>query len=60
MEKKFVPEDFIIPEKLETESFRLRMLSAGDAEKDYEAVMSSRLELRNPRGGSIWIQLYTS
>lgn len=43
---KFVPDDFIVPEKLETDKFRLRMLSVDDVEKDYEAVMSSREHIR--------------
>ena len=47
MVKKFVPDDFIIPEKLETEEFRLRMLTVDDVGKDYEAVMSSREHLRS-------------
>jgi hypothetical protein len=37
----FVPPDFKIPEKLETEKFRLRMLTVNDVVKDYEAVMTS-------------------
>jgi len=44
---KFVQDDFIVPEKLETEKFRLRMLTVDDIEKDYEAVMSSREHLRS-------------
>jgi hypothetical protein len=36
-----VPPDFKIPEKLETEKFRLRMLTVNDVVKDYEAVMTS-------------------
>jgi len=44
---KFVQDDFIVPEKLETEKFRLRMLTVDDVEKDYEAVMSSREHLRS-------------
>jgi len=47
MTEKFVPDDFIIPEKLETEKFRLRMLTVEDVEKDYDAVMSSREHLRS-------------
>ncbi|MCT4508096.1 MAG: hypothetical protein N4A48_04930 [Tepidibacter sp.] len=45
MLNKFVPDNFIVPEKLETEIFRLRMLTTDDVEKDYEAVMSSREHL---------------
>lgn len=37
----FVPESFDVPEQLETDSFRIRMLSIHDAVKDYDAVMSS-------------------
>jgi len=37
----FVPTDFNIPEKLETEKFRLRMLTVNDMVKDYDAVMTS-------------------
>ena len=37
----FVPSEFIIPEKMETEEYRLRMLSIDDVEKDFEAVISS-------------------
>jgi hypothetical protein len=42
MAKLFVPPDFVVPERLETEHFRLRMLSAADVDKDYEAVMESQ------------------
>jgi hypothetical protein len=37
----FVPSNFKVPEKLETEEFRLRMLSVNDVVKDYDAVMTS-------------------
>ena len=50
MTEKFVPDDFIVPEKLETEKFRLRMLTVEDVEKDYDAVMSSREHLRSLAG----------
>lgn len=46
MNTKFVPDDFEIPEKIETGKFRLRMLTAKDVDKDYEAVMSSIDHLR--------------
>ncbi len=39
---RFVPNDFEIPATLETDHFRLRMLSLDDVEKDYEAVIESR------------------
>ena len=41
-EKLFVPEDFVVPPTLETERFRLRMLSVDDVEQDYEAVMETQ------------------
>lgn len=41
MHKPFVPKDFQVPEKLETDKFRLRMLTVNDVVKDYDAVMSS-------------------
>ncbi len=37
----FVPADFKVPERLETEMFRLRMLTVNDVVKDYDAVMTS-------------------
>ena len=40
--KQFVPKDFAIPAGLETEQFRLRMLSVDDVEKDYDAVMETQ------------------
>ena len=36
-----VPEDFIVPQRLETPEFLLRPLMIGDVVKDYDAVMSS-------------------
>ena len=41
-----VPKDFKVPEVLETEKFRLRMLKISDVVKDYDAVMSSLNHLR--------------
>ncbi len=41
MFKPFVPSDFSVPEKLETDKFRLRMLKITDVEKDYDAVITS-------------------
>ena len=41
MFKPFVPPDFEIPQKLETDKFRLRMLKVTDVVKDYDAVMTS-------------------
>jgi len=49
----FVPSDFQVPAVLETERFRLRMLSVDDAEKDYEAVIESR-ELLHATFGGPW------
>lgn len=44
--KKLVPDDFIVPLILETASFRLRMLSVQDVEKDFDAVITSAERLR--------------
>jgi|TARA_B100000749_G_scaffold144963_1_gene111199 RimJ/RimL family protein N-acetyltransferase len=41
MKKKFIPTDYIIPEVLETDRFRLRMLTVKDVKLDYDAVMTS-------------------
>jgi RimJ/RimL family protein N-acetyltransferase len=48
----FVPENFEVPAVLETERFRLRMLSVEDVEKDYKAVIESRELLHSM--GSTW------
>lgn len=48
----FVPDTFEIPVVLETERFRLRMLSVDDVEKDFEAVIESRELLHSM--GSTW------
>ncbi len=37
----FLPPKFTIPETLETDKYRLRMLTVNDLIKDYDAVMSS-------------------
>ena len=42
----FVPNDFEVPAVLETDQFRLRMLSVEDVEKDYEAVIESQALLQ--------------
>ena len=47
----FVPLNFEVPAVLETEQFRLRMLSVDDVEKDYEAVIESRELLHSMFGG---------
>ncbi len=51
--KRFVPDDFEVPTSLETDCFRLRMLSVDDVEKDYEAVIESR-ELLHMMFGGPW------
>jgi len=50
-ENQFVPDDFKVPASLETDCFRLRILSVGDVEKDYEAVIESRGLLHTMFGG---------
>ena len=50
----FVPSEFIIPEKMETKEFRLRMLSIDDVEKDFEAVTSSREHVSKVWPDSDW------
>lgn len=44
--RRLVPPDFQIPRVLETDKFRLRMLTINDIIKDYEAVMTSIDHLR--------------
>lgn len=41
-----VPDDFSVPELLETDRLRLRPLTIGDAVKDYDAVTTSETRLR--------------
>jgi hypothetical protein len=48
----FVPADFNIPVKLQTEKFRLRMLTVNDLVKDYDAVMTSLDHLKGVFGPS--------
>ena len=50
----FVPDDFTVPEKLETEEIRLRMLTVNDVVKDYDAVMTSVDHLKTVWPGSGW------
>jgi RimJ/RimL family protein N-acetyltransferase len=45
-EELFVPVAFGVPQQLETNQFRLRMLSTEDVTQDYEAVVSSAKRLR--------------
>ena len=49
MTKKFIPIDFKIPEILETDRFRLRMLTVNDVDKDYDAVMTSMEHLQKTK-----------
>jgi hypothetical protein len=51
---QFVDDSFEVPEKLETETFRLRMLTVNDVVKDYDAVMSSIDKLKEMGQGSDW------
>jgi RimJ/RimL family protein N-acetyltransferase len=48
---RFVPDNFESPASLETDRFRLRMLSLDDVEKDYKAVIESRELLHTMFGG---------
>ena len=43
----FLDPEFEVPEKLETERFRLRMLTVNDVVKDFDAVMSSKGHLHD-------------
>jgi hypothetical protein len=49
MTKKFILADFKIPEILETDRFRLRMLSIKDVKLDYDAVMTSIKHLQKTK-----------
>jgi hypothetical protein len=50
----FVDNEFEIPARLETEEFRLRMLTVNDVVKDYDAVISSVDYLRDVWPDSGW------
>ncbi|MEE4360972.1 MAG: hypothetical protein V2I63_05540 [Pseudomonadales bacterium] len=50
----FVPADFAVPATLETDEFRLRMLTVNDVVKDYDAVMSSVEHLQTIFPGRSW------
>jgi len=52
--RPFVDRDFVIPQRLETDEFRLRMLTVNDVVKDYDAVMSSAKHLMAIWPGSDW------
>jgi len=41
MKKPLVPTDFEVPQVLQTDKFRLRVLTVNDVVKDYDAVMTS-------------------
>jgi|GEM_PF-660160 len=49
-----VPEDFTVPETLETEAFRLKPLTSAYVDLDYEAVMSSKDHLQGVLGRPDW------
>ena len=55
----FVPKEFKIPEKLEMQEFRLRMLTVNDVVKDYDAVMTSVQHLRSIWPGGTWPERLT-
>jgi len=52
--KPFVPADFKVPDTLQNEQFRIRMLSVNDVVKDYDAVMSSIEHLKAMYPTSSW------
>ena len=55
--KNFVPDDFIVPLKLERQEFILRPLTVNDVVKDYDAVMTSLEHLKGIFGPkSSWPQ----
>jgi len=49
---EFVPKEFDVPSGLETEEFRLRMLTVHDVVRDYDAVMSSVEHCQTIWGGN--------
>jgi len=52
--RPFVDRDFVIPQQLDTDEFRLRMLTVNDVVKDYDAVMSSAKHLKAIWPDSEW------
>ena len=52
--RQFIPTEFVVPDGLSTANFRLRMLSADDVEKDFEAVTSSAARLSTVWPDSGW------
>lgn len=49
----FLPLNFVVPARIDTERFVMRSITIHDAFKDYDAVMSSREHLWS-RFGEIW------
>ena len=47
MKKQFVPKEYVVPTELIAEQFQLRILTPKVGVLDYEAVMSSKIRLRN-------------
>ena len=45
--RRLIKTDFAVPERLETDEFRLRMLTVNDLVKDYDAVMTSVEHLKS-------------
>ena len=52
--KPFIPTDFKVPDTLQNEHFRIRMLSVNDVVKDYDAVMTSVEHLNKMFPLSTW------
>jgi hypothetical protein len=50
----FVPSEFKIPENIETNEFKIRMLTVNDVVKDYDAVMTSVEHLKTIWPDSGW------
>ena len=49
MKEKLIPTNFKIPQILETNKFRLRMLTIKDVKLDYDAVMTSIKHLQETK-----------
>jgi tetratricopeptide (TPR) repeat protein len=50
----FVPDDFVAPAQLDTDSLYLRPIAASDAELDYPAVMGSIEHIKKTLGSRSW------
>ena len=50
----FVPKNFTVPATLETDEFRLRMLTVNDVVKDFDAVITSVEHLRTVWPNGTW------